>query len=76
MTGALTYSFIEAVQNECGLTYGRLLHSIRSKIRETQKRQNGPNAPSTPQVCISMIVSYQILHLVYTSIFIFAGRLR
>ncbi|KAI8532280.1 hypothetical protein RHMOL_Rhmol11G0201300 [Rhododendron molle] len=50
VTGALTYSFIEAVQNERGLTYGRLLHSLRTNIRETQKRLNGPNAPSTPQV--------------------------
>jgi hypothetical protein len=45
-TGALTYSFIQAVQNEPGLTYGRLLNSMRYAIREAKTgiRLNGPIA--------------------------------
>ncbi|KAK6916129.1 hypothetical protein RJ641_018990 [Dillenia turbinata] len=45
-TGALTYSFIQAVQNEPGLTYGRLLNNMRHTIREakTGLRLNGPIA--------------------------------
>lgn len=50
VTGALTSSFIKAVQSERSLTYGRLLHSIRTNIYEVQKRQHGPNAPDTTQV--------------------------
>ncbi|XP_052194002.1 metacaspase-1-like [Diospyros lotus] len=45
-TGAMTYSFIEAVQNEHGLTYGRLLQSLRSKIVEAQKHLYGPYTPT------------------------------
>lgn len=33
-TGALTYSFIQAVKDEPGLTYGRLLTAMRLAIRE------------------------------------------
>lgn len=33
-SGALTFSFIQAVRNEPGLTYGRLLNSMRSAIHE------------------------------------------
>ncbi|KAM7478975.1 hypothetical protein LguiA_027188 [Lonicera macranthoides] len=33
-TGAMTYSFIQAVQNEPGITYGRLLNAMRHTIRE------------------------------------------
>ncbi|XP_051132195.1 metacaspase-1-like [Andrographis paniculata] len=35
-TGAMTYSFIQAVQNEPGLTYGRLLNAMRQTIREAR----------------------------------------
>ncbi|XP_057493884.1 metacaspase-3-like [Actinidia eriantha] len=57
VTGALTYSFIQIVGNETGLTYGRLLHSLRSKICEVQKRIQGPNQPTSqvPQLsCTEM----------------------
>lgn len=37
-TGALTYSFIQALQDEPGLTYGRLLNVMRSAIREAHDR--------------------------------------
>ncbi|KAK9286621.1 hypothetical protein L1049_015021 [Liquidambar formosana] len=45
-TGALTYSFIQAVQNEPGITYGRLLTAMRSAIREAKTgiRLDGPIA--------------------------------
>lgn len=46
-TGALTYSFIQAVQNEPGLTYGRLLNAMRHAIRGAKTgglRLNGPIA--------------------------------
>ncbi|KAI4299100.1 hypothetical protein L6164_032591 [Bauhinia variegata] len=36
VTGALTYSFIQTVQNEPGLTYGRLLNVMRSTVREAK----------------------------------------
>ncbi|CAL5434359.1 unnamed protein product [Camellia sinensis] len=49
-TGAMTYSFIQAMENECGLTYGRLLPSIRNKICEAHKRLYGPCAPPTSQM--------------------------
>ncbi|KAF5936968.1 hypothetical protein HYC85_024474 [Camellia sinensis] len=55
-TGAMTYSFIQAMENECGLTYGRLLPSIRNKICEAHKRLYGPCAPPTSQT-ISAISS-------------------
>ncbi|KAL3620939.1 hypothetical protein CASFOL_035851 [Castilleja foliolosa] len=43
-TGAMTFSFIQAAQNESGLTYGRLLNAMRQKIRETKTGflTNGP----------------------------------
>ncbi|KAJ4753367.1 Metacaspase-1 [Rhynchospora pubera] len=34
-TGAMTYSFIQAIECEPGTTYGRLLTSMRAAIRET-----------------------------------------
>ncbi|GKV35400.1 hypothetical protein SLEP1_g43670 [Rubroshorea leprosula] len=45
-TGAMTFSFIQAVQNEPGLTYGRLLTAMRSAIREAKNglKLNGPIA--------------------------------
>lgn len=44
LTGAMTYSFIQAAENEPGLTYGRLLGAMRSTIREAKsgRRGNGP----------------------------------
>ncbi|KAK7246747.1 hypothetical protein RIF29_41617 [Crotalaria pallida] len=42
-SGALTYSFIQAMQDEPKLTYGRLLHAMRSKIRETKEGIFGQN---------------------------------
>ncbi|XP_043719509.1 metacaspase-1-like [Telopea speciosissima] len=46
MQGAMTYSFIRAVENTPGLTYGHLLTSMRSAIRDvnTGLRFNGPIA--------------------------------
>ncbi|KAG8368670.1 hypothetical protein BUALT_Bualt15G0069900 [Buddleja alternifolia] len=43
-TGAMTYSFIEAAQNEPGLTYGRLLNAMRQTIRDSRTGflLNGP----------------------------------
>ncbi|KAK8562750.1 hypothetical protein V6N13_018686 [Hibiscus sabdariffa] len=37
-TGAMTFSFIQAVENEPDLTYGRLLIAIRNTIREVNAR--------------------------------------
>lgn len=50
--GALTYSFIQAVQSARKLTYGDLLDNMRQIVREAQEQQ-GVNAPfesSTSQV--------------------------
>lgn len=47
VTGALTYSFIQTVQNEPGLTYGHLLSTMRSTIHGTKTgivALNGPIA--------------------------------
>ncbi|XP_042491995.1 metacaspase-3-like [Macadamia integrifolia] len=46
MQGAMTYSFIRAVDYTPGLTYGHLLHAMRSAIRECNsgRRLNGPIA--------------------------------
>ncbi|XP_058758820.1 metacaspase-3-like isoform X2 [Vicia villosa] len=47
VTGALTYSFIQTVQNEPGLTYGHLLSTMRSTIHGTKTgivTLNGPIA--------------------------------
>lgn len=61
-TGAMTYSFIQAAQNEPGLTYGRLLNVMRQTIRDSKTRvlQTGPVTsllkkvlnPRLPQVII------------------------
>ncbi|KAK7328145.1 hypothetical protein VNO77_22241 [Canavalia gladiata] len=42
-TGALTYSFIQAMQDESNLTYGRLLNSMRSIIRGAKEGTFGLN---------------------------------
>nr|GEV60152.1 hypothetical protein [Tanacetum cinerariifolium] len=49
--GALTYSFIQAVQSARKLTYGDLLDNMRQIVREAQERQgvNAPFASSTSQ---------------------------
>ncbi|XP_072972597.1 metacaspase-1-like isoform X1 [Typha angustifolia] len=45
-TGAMTYSFIQAIESEPGTTYGRLLTNMRSAIRDTNTSThlNGPIA--------------------------------
>ncbi|XP_068639063.1 metacaspase-1-like [Aristolochia californica] len=45
-TGAMTYCFIQAVESEPGVSYGRLLNVMRSAIREAQTslRTSGPIA--------------------------------
>lgn len=49
--GALTYSFIQAVQSARKLTYGDLLDNMRKIVREAQEQQglNAPFASSTSQ---------------------------
>ncbi|KAL7235976.1 hypothetical protein ACSBR1_019286 [Camellia fascicularis] len=47
--GCMTNSFIQAMENEYGLTYARLLHSIRTKIWESQKRLY-PSPPTSQYV--------------------------
>jgi len=41
--GALTYSFIQAMQVERRLTYGQLLNAMRSTIRGARE-EYGPNS--------------------------------
>ncbi|WVY93143.1 hypothetical protein V8G54_032231 [Vigna mungo] len=41
--GALTFSFIQAMQDEPNLTYGNLLNSIRSTIRGAKEKTFGQN---------------------------------
>ncbi|MBA0586551.1 metacaspase-3 [Gossypium raimondii] len=45
-TGAMTFSFIQAVENEPVLTYGRLLNAMRNAIRDAKAglRLSGPIA--------------------------------
>lgn len=44
-TGAMTYSFIQALESEPGTTYGRLLTAMRSAIRDTNTGiRSGPIA--------------------------------
>ncbi|KAG9451485.1 hypothetical protein H6P81_011450 [Aristolochia fimbriata] len=65
-TGAMTYCFIQAVESQPGVTYGRLLNVMRSSIREAQAniRTSGPIASllkkmlrtgftQEPQLCAS-----------------------
>ncbi|XP_077213542.1 metacaspase-1-like [Tasmannia lanceolata] len=54
-TGAMTYCFIQAVESEPGLTYGRLLNAMRSAIREaaTGIRISGPIASLLRRVLCS-----------------------
>ncbi|XP_058214285.1 metacaspase-1-like [Rhododendron vialii] len=55
MTGAMTYSFIQALQNEPGLTYGRLLNTMRCAIRDAKpgSQLNGPIASFIRKVFIT-----------------------
>ncbi|XP_059313754.1 metacaspase-3-like [Lycium ferocissimum] len=54
-TGALTYSFIQTLEQEPKLTYGRLLMSMHYKIHEAQKGMglNGANETQEPQLSSS-----------------------
>ncbi|KAH7866269.1 hypothetical protein Vadar_017934 [Vaccinium darrowii] len=54
VTGAMTYSFIQAVQNEPGLTYGRLLNAMHRAIHDAKpgSRFNGPIASFIRKVFI------------------------
>ncbi|KAJ8572517.1 hypothetical protein K7X08_009028 [Anisodus acutangulus] len=51
-TGALTYSFIQTLEQEPKLTYGRLFMSMHYKIHEAQKGigLNGANETQEPQL--------------------------
>ncbi|KAL3814405.1 hypothetical protein ACJIZ3_015673 [Penstemon smallii] len=64
-TGAMTYSFIQAVQNEPGLTYGRLLYDMRRNIHDIRKGLlNGPVASLVKRVLrpeLSQVI-FSILH--------------
>ncbi|KAI8027531.1 Metacaspase-1 [Camellia lanceoleosa] len=52
--GCMTNSFIQAMENEYGLTYACLLHSIRTKIWESQKRlYPRPPTSQVPQLSSS-----------------------
>ncbi|CAN0921334.1 AMC1 [Linum grandiflorum] len=50
-TGALTYSFVKAVQNDPGLSYGHLLNSMRLTIEAARPGGNGPT--QEPQLTCS-----------------------
>ncbi|CAN4107968.1 unnamed protein product [Withania somnifera] len=54
-TGALTYSFIQTLEQETKLTYGRLLMIMHNKIHEVQKGLglNGANDTQEPQLSSS-----------------------
>lgn len=55
-TGALTYSFIQTLEQETKLTYGRLIMSMQNKIQETQKAL-GLNGANETQVRFYKIVN-------------------
>ncbi|KAE8667898.1 Metacaspase-3 [Hibiscus syriacus] len=50
-TGAMTFSFVQAVQNEPRLTYGSLLNAMRSVIRGVSEAMDG--ATQDPQLTSS-----------------------
>ncbi|KAK4378592.1 hypothetical protein RND71_000454 [Anisodus tanguticus] len=58
--GALTYSFIQTLEQETKLTYGRLIMRMHNKIQEAKKglRLNGANET---QVCFYEIVKKVII---------------
>ncbi|XP_060167870.1 metacaspase-3-like isoform X2 [Lycium barbarum] len=53
--GALTYSFIQTLEQETKLSYGRLIMRMHNKIDEAQKRLglNGANETQEPQLSSS-----------------------
>ncbi|KAF5733345.1 metacaspase-1-like isoform X1 [Tripterygium wilfordii] len=62
MTGSMTYSFIHAVQSQPGLTYGHLVNSMRSAIRDgktTGIRLNGPLANLMNKVIFGSALSQE-----------------
>lgn len=63
VTGAMTYSFIQAVQNEPGLTYGRLLNAMHRAIHDAKpgSRFNGPIASFIRKVFIPTQVYFSNL---------------
>ena len=40
-TGAMTYSFIQAIERGHATTYGNMLNAMRSTIRSTDEREGG-----------------------------------
>lgn len=66
VTGAMTYSFIQAAQNEPGLTYGNLLNSMRHVIRDAKAGiyLNGPISTLLSKVLRTELsqVSTKMLH--------------
>lgn len=64
----MTYSFIQAVQNEPGLTYGRLLSAMRQTIRDAQTgiRLKGPIAALVNKILrtqLSQVYIYSTISL-------------
>ncbi|CAN1332349.1 AMC1 [Linum perenne] len=51
-TGALTYSFVKAVQNEPGLSYGHLLNSMRLTIEGASPGGNRPTQVNVTLLCL------------------------
>lgn len=58
--GALTYSFIQTLEEEVKLTYGRLIMCMYNKIHEAQKGL-GLNGASETQVRFYKIVKREII---------------
>ena len=66
--GALTYSFIRAMQDEPKLSYGRLLNAMRSTIREAKEGHFGPDAQEfgmDTRLQHAHVLHY-LLYIVYT----------
>lgn len=59
----MTFSFIQAVQNEPGLTYGRLLNAMRNAIRDVKAglRLNGPIASLINRVVFGTTIQEPLL---------------
>ena len=72
LTGAMTYSFIQAAQNEPGLTYGRLLSAMRTTIREAKTgiRLKGPIASLVNKILRTELSQVYIYVYIYTHIYI------
>ena len=68
-TGALTYSLIQAVQNEPGLSYGRLLVAMRNAVRAAKSgglRLNGPIAAMLNKALFNSSILQVFFFLVFT----------